>query len=123
MRTKPFSVKEVMECEEFTKLIKKNTDKDLITNSCKTAIKSFKFSNNPPQICLLYEDCVYQVWKFRIPNPNCNRGLSAGFRLYAYFNKENLVFYLYKIFKKNDIDKIPDIDGKIKKEIKKNLLI
>ena len=64
---------------------------------------------------------IDQIWKFRIPNPNANKGLSAGLRLFAYFKKDNSTFYLYKIYQKNEVDKISNIEQLIKQEILKTL--
>jgi hypothetical protein len=50
-----------------------------------------------------------------------NKGLSAGLRLFAYFKKDNSTFYLYKIYQKNEVDKISNIEQLIKQEILKTL--
>jgi mRNA-degrading endonuclease RelE of RelBE toxin-antitoxin system len=115
-------VKAVLESAEFSKLIKKNRAKDKIIKGCKNTLLSFKFSNNPPTTFLLHDCKICQIWKFRIPNPNANKGLSAGLRLFAYFKKENSTFYLYKIYQKNEVDKISNIEQSIKDEILKIFL-
>ncbi len=114
-------VKAVLESAEFSKLIKKNRAKDKIIKGCKNTLLSFRFSNSPPTICLLHDCNICQIWKFRIPNPNANKGLSAGLRLFAYFKKDNSTFYLYKIYQKNEVDKISNIEQSIKDEILKTL--
>lgn len=115
-------VKAVLESAEFSKLIKKNRAKDKIIKGRKNTLLAFKFSNNPPTICLIHDCEIWQIWKFRIPNPNANKGLSAGLRLFAYFKKDNSTFYLYKIYQKNEVDKISNLEQLIKEEILKIFL-
>ena len=105
----------------FDKYLKKHIHKDKILFSCEQFLSSFKFTKKSPNSVILYQSELYQIWKFRIPHPEANKGKSSGFRLFVYFLEKEKKFILYKIFLKKDIEKDGNIDEKIKEEIKKLL--
>ena len=111
------TIKNVLIVENAFKDLKKNKFKNKIEKSCVNTLKTFGFSNNPPRICLLLDHKNYQIWKFRIPNPESNKGSSGGFRLFSYFIKTEQVFCIYKIIDKKDDEKKPETTEIIKKEI------
>lgn len=112
----------IIECDKCFVVLKKNKSRDKIINASVKFLKTFNFSNRPPNICRVFESEKYQIWKFRIGDPDSNKGKSSSFRLFAYFNISEKVFYIYKLLDKKLLDKNSAIEIEIKKEILKIIM-
>ena len=111
----------VEKAKGFDKSLKKITHKDIIFYKSKEVLSNFKFLKSPPNRVIIYSTQLYDIWKFRISNPEANKGKSGAFRLFTYFLKDENKFILYKIYPKKDIEKKSNIDNEIKAEIKRLL--
>jgi len=102
-------------------LKKKKVSIDIIDKCTKEALSNFNFVPAPPGVCCLHKNENYQIWKFRIPNPESNKGKRGAFRLMVYFINKEKTFYLFRIqFKKETKSSDDSNDQKLIKKLLKN---
>lgn len=99
----------------FIKCIKKEKYRESIFER----IDNFNYRDlhNTSSSHLCFSNRIVEIWKFRIPHPEVNKGKSSGFRLFFYWLKEKKKIILYKIFSKKKVTKKSNIEETIEREI------